>query len=245
MVKSTWAIPRVKLRTAVAKQIHEYIKQNGLKSGDKLPSERELADILEVGRSSIREGLRILEGMGSIEIVPGKGVYVRDCPDYSIVTHLHISQEKEALMQILEIRRALEKLAVELVIARADEEDLDSIQAALLELEEKAGGGQPASPEDRRFHQALYRASGNDVLCRTIDSLSEVFDKIWDRPLGVDDLFKVTFPFHRELYEALRSRNIRQARKVVKKLFDSLETEVMAFNWEDTESNRKADETHG
>ena len=107
-------INRVKLTESIMEAIVEYASSNDLKVGDRLPSERELSSALKVSRPLLREALRKMESLNLIEVLPGKGTFIKvPLKDNMSYLVLHIDEEKDKVLEVLKIRRALEKLALE------------------------------------------------------------------------------------------------------------------------------------
>lgn len=94
----------------VSKEIKDYIQQNNLKKGDKLPSVEQIMENLGVGRSSIREAIRYLEALDIIEVLNGKGIFVKEPSLYQLSTKFTVEDEKSALLQLCDVRRGLEEL---------------------------------------------------------------------------------------------------------------------------------------
>ena len=74
-----------KIYLDIVNQLRHMIEQDGLLPGDKIPSERELSDRLQVGRSSVREALRALELLGLIETKRGEGTFIKNFQDHKLV----------------------------------------------------------------------------------------------------------------------------------------------------------------
>jgi GntR family transcriptional regulator, transcriptional repressor for pyruvate dehydrogenase complex len=103
--------PHSKVYVEIVHQIRTMISQDGLKTGDKIPSERELSERLDVGRSSVREALRALELLGLIETRRGEGTFLRDFRDHHLVELLgtFILQDEQAKFDVLQTKMMLEK----------------------------------------------------------------------------------------------------------------------------------------
>ena len=119
-------IKRVPLQSEIIEFIKQYIDKNNLRSGDRLPSQGELVELLGVSRSSIREAIKTLEAKDALEVVNGKGIFVKDGSSNSISAQIEFGKEKEAILELLEVRRILEKEIIRLVIQNATEEELDN-----------------------------------------------------------------------------------------------------------------------
>lgn len=218
-------IVQQKVPIVVAQQIEEYIKKNRLPPGSKLPSERELLESLSVGRSSLREGLRILEVNGLIEVRSGKGIFVAETADSRHTIRLKFLADQQGYLNALKVRRRLETLAVEEAIEHATDADVDRIETALLELERVHAEGRHDAKEDKQFHQAIYRASKNGVLAEILEVINQL-SKFWESPFGDTTIFRDSHELHRPIYEAIRARDKAAGRASVKRLLDSIEADI-------------------
>jgi DNA-binding FadR family transcriptional regulator len=111
-----------KVYLEIVKQLREMISADNLKSGDKIPSERELSERLNVGRSSVREALRALELLGLIETRRGEGTFIRDFRGNQLVQLLgtFILQDEKAKLDVIETKNIIEMDFLRLVLNRAD-----------------------------------------------------------------------------------------------------------------------------
>jgi len=118
-------------------KIREIIQNDGLVAGDKIPSERELADRLSVGRSSVREALRALELLGIIETRRGEGTYIKDVREHQLIPLLgtFIMQDTKAKEDILEMNEMLEKNALMLIINKRDKSALFEMRNQIKEYD--------------------------------------------------------------------------------------------------------------
>lgn len=220
-------IKKVKIHAEVEKNIRRFITANNLIKGDKLPSERQLTERLGIGRSSLREALRSLEALGVLEILPGKGIYVGNNERSSSV-HEHFLQlvgGKVNVLELLQVRRQLELLAVELASVNATKEQLDDMESSLIKMENKGIAGIDAGESDLKFHKALYEASGNSLM----PQLADIIYRMWTDYLGrlYGDLlhtegaiFVRTTKLHRPLFEAIRDKDSKGAQKALNKMLD-------------------------
>ncbi|RCW66311.1 FadR/GntR family transcriptional regulator [Saliterribacillus persicus] len=120
----------VKVYQQVLKEMQQIIKEKELEPGDRLPSERYLADKLKIGRSSVREALRAIELLGLIETKQGEGTFLRDYQSYHTVELLagFVLQDHNTQREIMEAKKMLEKNAIELAIDKMDDAALESIE---------------------------------------------------------------------------------------------------------------------
>jgi len=127
-----------KIYEEIVEQIKDLMAEGDLKPGDKLLSERELAERLQVSRASVREALRALEMMGFVEIRTGEGTFVREACSDAIIQPLamFISIERGNFFEIYEVRKIFETAAARLAAERATSDELQKIAEALRQMEE-------------------------------------------------------------------------------------------------------------
>lgn len=163
-------------------KVDNYIKEqilNGeLKAGDKLPPERELAQILDVSRNSVREGLRILENMGVIASQQGSGNYISNEFDdaiVSVMSYMYVLKDLN-MDQITDFRYALEWQAINLAALRITESQKKRL-FELLEKMERAETEKMRVAYDKEIHYQLIEASGNDYMLVNFKALASIMDR--------------------------------------------------------------------
>ncbi|WP_028392222.1 FadR/GntR family transcriptional regulator [Bacillus cihuensis] len=119
--------PSTKLYLEIVEKLREMIDTDGLVYGDKIPSERELSERLNVGRSSIREALRALELLGLIETRRGEGTFIRDYQDHNLIKLLgtFFLQDPKVKQDLAETKEYLETNCIRIVISSSPEQDLE------------------------------------------------------------------------------------------------------------------------
>ncbi|WML46786.1 FadR/GntR family transcriptional regulator [Neobacillus sp. PS3-34] len=220
------SIKKFSLHEMIAEEIKRYITAHQLKRGNKLPSVAELTSILGVSRSSIREALRYLEGIDVIEVKNGKGIFVKEGGSLKIEAKIEVEQEKNYLLHISELRRALEGKAVELAALRATDKEIQEMEKLLTEIISLKEAGFDPSEEDWAFHKAIYKASNNPLLESVAESVSDTFNKLWSKPFGIDHIFVDTLPFHRTMLDGIVQRDPAYALKEFNKIIDTVENTV-------------------
>jgi DNA-binding FadR family transcriptional regulator len=125
--------PPTKMYLEIVKKIRAIIVEDGLKSGDKIPSERELSDRLNVGRSSVREALRALELLGLIETKRGEGTFIKDFKEHHLVELLgtFILEQDKTKSDLLETKQEIEKTGIQLFEKKAVQKDYETLQAVI------------------------------------------------------------------------------------------------------------------
>lgn len=212
---------KMNLHQQAAVSIRKYIRENQLNIGDKLPSQSELMDILGLGRSSLREALRLLEGMGLLQILVGKGIYVRNAPDFQ--ASIPLTAGEGSMLQVLEVRKMIERCTIELAIKHATPEDLATMENNLNKFEALAmpeAWAEGTSEADYDFHQSVYASTHNPVLIRLIHSISDQYNQFWNPNLR--GLFYETVKHHRLMFLAIKSRDYKAGQSIVEDFIQAL-----------------------
>lgn len=168
-----------KIYEEVAEQIRKLVSSGHLKPGDRLPSERDLAERLQVSRASVREALSALEMMGLLEARSGEGTYIREVNIESVVAPLAwvLSMEKDIVLELLEVRKIFEVQAVGLACERATQDDLQEMESALRVMYQDLQTGQLGEQADHQFHFAIARATHNKILVRLMNAIADTMHR--------------------------------------------------------------------
>lgn len=213
----------------VLEQLTAFVRGTGLAVGDRLPAEREMAERLQVGRSTVREALKRWQAQGLVEMRKGSGTYLKALVDGDTVHFpITVRLEQDRLLKALEVRRALEGEAAAIAAARGHDEDtaaiLDRLEA--MEAVHRRWGEAPA--EDWEFHLSVYRATGNPLFLQLISALYETFFSFFTNPLNRPGFASRSFPLHRELYDAIAAREPELARAKALAILAITEEDVRA-----------------
>lgn len=212
-------IKRTTLCDSIVDEIKSYIKKNKLSPGDKLPNQQELCDIMGVSKTPLREALRILQALNVITVENGKGIYVKKSSQFKIQTTINVD-EKKSIIEMLELRKAIENFAVKLAVERATEREVAQIENIFDKMSEKSLKGESEPDEDKEFHRLVYRTSKNKVLIDMLDNIYDILDVLWKNPLGIGSAMN-ELKLHRDILESIKQKRPEKAEKAVSKLIDS------------------------
>lgn len=167
-----------KLSLAVARQIEGLILQGILCAGERLPSERDMAEMMGVSRPSLREALSALQDDGLLVVRAGSGIYVAEAPGpaFSPALARLISRHPDAVEDYLDFRKDIEGLAAERAARSASEADLAVIAAicARMEAAHHARDADAEAALDVAFHMAIVEASHNIVALHMMRAMFEL-----------------------------------------------------------------------
>lgn len=162
----------------IVEDILKLIKDGQLVPGEKLPSERELATQMQVGRPTVRSALRALASMNVIDIRPGSGAYVSSLSAESLVEHLEFVYflDPASISQLYEARRAIELAAIALAAERITDDELAEMESCLekMALADAESRHSDAYALDRAFHKIIATASRNPLLAQFVNVVAEL-----------------------------------------------------------------------
>ena len=221
-------VRRNKVYEEVAKQIERLILKK-LKPGDKLPSERELAEMLQVSRSSIRDAIRGLELMGLVEPRQGAGTIVREISADTLVNPFaNALKHKQALVgELLDFRKMLEPALASRAATRVSPEELAELEEILARQDKKLANGESTIAEDTEFHYAIALASGNSVVLKVLDILMDLLRDTRERSLQVDGRPKKSLAGHRRILAAIKRQDGEAAKAAMRRHIEDVEEIVL------------------
>lgn len=193
-------IHRDLLYTKIADAIVQYIKDNHLKNGDKIPSERELAQEFNTSRNSVREALRVLERDNIIEVKMGKGAFITS---EKTEDSFYLKLWKVNYYELLEIKRILELHIIRELCGKLDKSQIESLEEPLVRMENGAEMGLFLQKEDYIFHSRLRKIYGNNTLEQILDNLIKALDVSGAEVSGAASIWRQTVPYHRVILEAI------------------------------------------
>lgn len=170
-------------------RLRDFIRERGLRAGDRLPAEAVLARELEVSRPSLREATRSLQTLGVIEAQPGNGLFVAQFSFRPLIEQLPygLAEFGHALDEILTTREAME-VGLMPAVARTEAHDALERCARLAErMTELEHRGEDFVEVDREFHLSLYQTLGNPLVENLIELFWELFTRLGDVIPGAPD----------------------------------------------------------
>jgi len=150
----------------VVEQIIQSVNSGDLAPGDRMPSQRKLARMFNVGMGTVREAVKTLSAMGYLEISRGKGMFIttdvlsRDQASSALSKAL----EAVSLAELMKAREMVECSVVKIAAEVADEEQVSRLQAVLNNLRERSQSNETFYPVDFEFHLALAEATNNSII---------------------------------------------------------------------------------
>ena len=162
-----------RLSDQVADAMAAEIREGRLVAGDKLPTEAALALRFAVSRTVVREALSRLKSLGLVESQQGSGVYVKEVLFSPLNFEATSAVSRQAVIQMVEVRRALEAEVAALAAQRRTQDDIGRIRSALTRLDQAVQAGGDGVDEDVQYHRAIAEAARNPFLISTLEYLGQ------------------------------------------------------------------------
>jgi GntR family transcriptional regulator, transcriptional repressor for pyruvate dehydrogenase complex len=183
-VRDRWAddwapLPRVRTYEQVLQRIESQIFSGALRAGERLPPERELAELLGVSRPAVREALRVLEAQGAVRSQagngPGSGTTIERLPSDALarILRLHVALGSFPPQDVIDTRVTLERSSVALACRNASKRDIELMRAPLLAMDRPDSDREAFNQFDIDFHVALADAGGNRLMSDVTRAIRE------------------------------------------------------------------------
>ena len=166
-------VPGAQLSDQVAETLAKEVHSGRWEAGHKLPTEAVLVQQFGVSRTVVREAVSRLKSLGLLESRQGSGVFVKTAGFSPLNFDARSGLSRQAVIQMVEVRRALEAEVAGLAAARRTASDLKRIRHAIVALNESVEAGNDGVEEDVNYHRAIADAAKNPFLISTLDYLRQ------------------------------------------------------------------------
>jgi len=212
--------------SVIQSRIREYILRNGLRPGDKLPTEAELSNALHVGRTAIRETFRSLEALGIVEARQGFGRVVRDFNFDAILNNLiyGLAFHGDSIYLIHEIRKALESYFTERSVRNLTEADVEELSSLVERMKQRTTAGIVFVEEDHEFHRLLFSRCGNKLALQLFEIAWSVREHYFGRDQWYAEVpLQIVAGEHAGILQAIKERDADKARQLILAHHQSME----------------------
>ncbi|ADQ07907.1 GntR domain protein [Caldicellulosiruptor hydrothermalis 108] len=220
-------IERITVTEKVVERLKEVILSGKYREGDRFLTEKEICEEFLVSRSTVREAFRMLQAMGYLSIVPGKGAYVAKTKEEDKKEVIEWFKSHNAqIRDFMEVRLAIEPLAVKLAIERITENEIKALEGVCKNLEKaiEEGNSLRAAKLDETFHTLIVNATRNQLLISINRQIINAFAEYRTKSFAVDETARNAIEPHRKILEAIVNKNPTEAEKqMINHLMISLE----------------------
>lgn len=199
---------------ATASSVIRMINENHYVDGDRLPPERDLAALLGVSRTTVREALKRLSAWGYIRSVQGGGNYVS-----------RVSSRTQ--LEFLDVRRVLECEAARQAAERRSEDGLKMIRAALAKMEAEIRAGEFGVSGDSDFHAAVAKAAGNNAMCTILEQCCDILNSGRYATLTIDGQGEKSLHDHERIADAIEAGDAETAVREMKEHIEKAKINIL------------------
>lgn len=213
---------RVSLTDTVMEKLEEMI--TSMKPGERLPTENELAEQFSVGRSTIRESMKVFAARKMV-VRRNEGTFVGDAVKGCLIDPLNLiikMQPGNDVNSLIELREILELNAVRNAAQRATPEDIADLKKAQWLMEEPGISKKEGQIRDINFHNQIAKIAGNPVVQELLSSLRAVIAQNVERPETTEFIFTHERNFHQEIIDAISEQDSDRAGQVMRSYFDAV-----------------------
>lgn len=207
-----------RLYEQLAERIRQQILSGRLNAGNKLPTERELAEEYGVSRTVVREAVKTLKQEGLLEIRAGLGTFVVDATGQAFSQSLELMMSmglSDKLVDIVEIREILEVEIATLAAQRARDENTEKMEIAIGIMDKNLDNITEFIKQDHAFHLALAEATQNVVLPQLLASIVDLLQELRSQTALVEGSLERGQMHHRRIFKAIRDKDPIAARKAM------------------------------
>ena len=224
-----------KVSTQIAEQIRGSILAGEFNPGEKLPPERELAEMFGVSRPSVREALNILTSSGLVETYQGGGTLVRSLVENTAGMPLSelIRIDGDRALDVIEVRKGMESWTAWFAASRALPEDIRRIKVVVDGMAKNLEELKHSEDLDAHFHMLVARATHNVVWSHMMQSIFEAMQEfqrdVWRAVYLTEEDQRLLYSHHLKVYEMIRDRNPEGARSAMLEHLDFAQKRCSAY----------------
>lgn len=226
-------VQSIKVFEQIADQIEQRILNGELRSGDRLPTERVLAEQFQASRTAVREAMKILAQKGLVEMRPGRGtIVINGAPEamqnsIGLVMKLQVG-EVGGSDNLVEVREILETEIAALAAARATEDEIAAMREAIRVMDVSLSDADAYIAADNQFHRALAKATQNSLILILIDSIVNPLSEQRKHIFAVEGGPERGQFHHRRILDSIIRRNPENARAAMHAHLQQVREDVRA-----------------
>jgi GntR family transcriptional repressor for pyruvate dehydrogenase complex len=207
-----------RLYQQIVEQIERRFLSGELRHGDRLPTERALAEQFGVSRTAVREAMKALAQKGLIQVRPGRGTFVIDGTSQAVRRSLNLMLmlgQSSASANLVEVRETLEPEIAALAASRAADDNIAALKAIVAAMDATLRDPDAFIAADHAFHRALAESTQNVIFLHLIDSIVDLLQEQRKRISLVDGGIERGQHHHRQILGAVVRRDTAAAREAM------------------------------
>lgn len=216
----------------IVSQIRDHIANGDFKAGDQLPSERDMAQQLGVGRPAVREALQVLEHTGFVEIIQGIGSFVKEIGKGTLTDPLQalLNGSDERYGEVYDFRIAIETWAVGQAAKQIKPDDLSRLRRILDRMRSSRNENEPVDELDTEFHLAIAQACKNGIYYHVVNTILHLLSRA--TRISHEELFQsdedqnTLLEDHEAIFNAIKDRDADRACNLMRNHLDQVKQRI-------------------
>lgn len=211
-------LPTRDIQGVLLRALQDHILRGDLKAGDRIPPERELAEMLNVSRGALREALTSLRAVGLIAVVPGRGTILAQNPHGALAHIAHSSWllTETGIRNLVEVRMIIEESSAQFAAERRTSETVEALNSALDDLVASSADPEEYVRRDIGFHILIADSTGNTALAGLLSPLTDLLLELSRQVLNLPNRVEQADREHREIVDAIAAGDGQRARRGVR-----------------------------
>lgn len=206
-------IEKLVLIDQIIETIGRLIAEGVLKPGDALPSERTLAEMLKVSRTSVRQALKALDVLGVLEIKPGSRTSLNKSLSKLLINPMKFMTllHNVGILELFKTRKIIEVALARLAAENAEEDDIERMNRALEKAKDLVSEPDKYLFFEMEFHEAIFKASRNRILTAMMASINNLLLESREKTVRLFNNLADTLDQHFGIFNAIKNKDISKA----------------------------------
>ncbi len=213
----------------IAEKLILYIATNKLTEGSKLPSERELTEIIGISRLPLREAICMLKGLGIVEAYHGKGIFVKNInlsEIFKMLSPLLKTQRDITLNHIIDVRLHIEPIIAQLAANNRTDENLKALKNSIAGMEEYINNLEQFINYDMKFHTELAESTQNKLFTLFVSSITSLLKEVQYTYPDTPKHREISLEYHKKIFNAIKRKYHTSAYKWMKQHIEAVRSQV-------------------
>jgi len=210
--------------------LRRMIERGEIREGERIPTERVLAERFGVSRTCVREALGALKLSGVIQGRPGAGTYLAKASPGGIDRSDLLLVEEGSPFEILESRKIIEPAIASLAARKATAADISRLADAMENLRVSAEDAESLTEADRQFHMCMAEATHNRILIRTLGQILDLMQRIYYPAVGIVGPHDGYYDTHNEVFRNVQERNSKGAERAMRAHLMAVELDLESLS---------------
>lgn len=230
-------LKNVSLSDQVAQSIVDYIVDHNLRVGDPIPTEKEIAEIFGIGKTSVREGVAKLKSLGVLRSQQGGRVILKEIgintilkPDIHLSLYRLVHMSHQEVLDLIDLRRIIETAALTRALCQSGNRIFEKLESLYDQMVSSVNNLEQFINFDVAFHKAIIEESGNSVMSILFEIITELYQQQFHATALLGGSLEPALIAHKAILNAIRRENFEEATEFLDEHLKQTELQVLGHN---------------